>query len=67
MREGSRSEVLGFRNFEPRTSIPAFLACLTLYAPRSMALAYFISNLLEWEERAPTEDSIGTAETLAGL
>jgi len=28
---------------------------------------YCISNLLGWEKRAPTEDSIGTAETLAGL
>jgi hypothetical protein len=32
-----------------------------------LPLADFISNLLGWEERAPTEDSIGTAEILAGL
>ena len=30
-------------------------------------LADFFSSLLGWEERAPTEDSIGTAEILAGL
>jgi hypothetical protein len=32
-----------------------------------LPLAGFISDLLGWEERAPTEDSIGTAEILAGL
>ena len=46
MWEGSRSDVRGFRNFEPRTLNRAFLACLALHAPRSMALADFISNLL---------------------
>jgi hypothetical protein len=30
-------------------------------------LAGFFSSLLGWEERAPTEESIGTAEILAGL
>ena len=59
-KEGSRFEVFG-------TSNPAFLACLALHAPLSVALADFISNLLGWEKRAPTEDGIGTAETLAGL
>jgi len=33
----------------------------------SIRLADFISNLLGWEERAPTEEGIGTAEILAGL
>jgi len=33
----------------------------------SITLADFISSLLGWEERAPTEDNIGTAEILAGL
>jgi hypothetical protein len=32
-----------------------------------LPLAGFISTLLGWEERAPTEDRIGTAEILAGL
>jgi len=32
-----------------------------------LPLAGFISTLLGWEERAPTEESIGTAEILAGL
>jgi hypothetical protein len=32
-----------------------------------LPLADFISSLLGWEERAPTEDNIGTAEILAGL
>jgi hypothetical protein len=32
-----------------------------------MKLADFFSSLLGWEERAPTEDSIGTAEISAGL
>src|SRR6266849_52495 len=48
MDEGSRSEVRGFRNFEPRTlnfgSRP--LASLALHAPRSVALADFFSILL---------------------
>ncbi|MEY4704190.1 MAG: hypothetical protein RL042_386 [Nitrospirota bacterium] len=30
-------------------------------------LAGFFNTLLGWEERAPTEDSIGTAEISAGL
>jgi hypothetical protein len=59
-KEGSRFEVLG-------TSNGAFLAYLGLHAPRSVAQADFISNLLGWEKRAPTEDSIATAEILAGL
>ena len=32
-----------------------------------LTLADFFSILLGWEERAPTEDSIGTTEILAGL
>jgi hypothetical protein len=32
-----------------------------------LPLADFISSLLGWEERAPTEDNIGTAEILARL
>ena len=32
-----------------------------------LTLANFLSNLLGWEERAPTEEIIGTAEILAGL
>jgi len=32
-----------------------------------LPLADFISSLIGWEERAPTEDNIGTAEILAGL
>jgi hypothetical protein len=59
-KEGSRFEVLG-------TSNRAFLACLGPHAPRSVALADCISDLLGWEKRAPTEDSIGTAEILVGL
>ncbi len=39
--EGSRSEVRGFGNFEPRTSNRAFLSCLALHAPRFVALANF--------------------------
>ena len=34
---------------------------------RLKTLTDFFSILLGWEERAPTEDSIGTAEILAGL
>ena len=36
--EGSRSEVRGFRNFEPRTrtSYRAFLACLALHVPQAV-------------------------------
>ena len=35
--KGSRSEVQGLRNFEPRTSDRVFVACLVLHAPRSVA------------------------------
>ena len=44
--EGSRSEVRGFRDFEPRTSGRAFRACLALHAPHSVVLADFFSILL---------------------
>ncbi len=64
MREGWRSEVRGFRNFESRLSRMSRALRSTV---SGTALLYFISNLLGWEKRAPTEDSIGTAETLAGL
>ena len=59
-KKGSWFEVLGNSN-------RAFLACLGLHATRTVPLTDFISNLLGWEKRAPAEDSIGTAEILAGL
>mgnify|MGYP003694123047 CR=1 FL=1 len=51
--ESSRSEVRGFRNFEPRTSDRVFLACRTLER-----LADFFSILLE-----PYGDGGGNAWT----
>ena len=60
-------------SFVPRRSqAENFISCeirFTRDASRDtvFALADFFSILLGWEERAPTEDSIGTAEILAGL
>ncbi len=51
--EGSRFEVRGFLNFEPRTSNRALLA---LHAPRSVALADFFSLLLG---NRPSRDETG--------
>ena len=55
-----------------RSQAENFISCeirFTRDASRDtvFALADFFSILLGWEERAPTEDSIGTAEILAGL
>ena len=54
--------VRGSRKFEP-----AFLACSQASRTTNCATDDFISNLLGWEKRAPAEDSLGTAEILAGL
>jgi hypothetical protein len=44
---GPKFEVFGTSNPELRTSDRAFLACLALHAPQSVALADFFSILLE--------------------
>src|SRR4029077_19020534 len=44
---GSKFEVFGTSNPELRTSDRAFLACLALHAPQSVALADFLSIPLE--------------------
>ena len=68
MREGWRSEVLGFRNFEPELQIPPFshVSRFMLHGLWYWSTLFYQQPVRVGEART-YRGQLGTAETLAGL